>query len=317
MIMAPPNPHGIRAPRISSEVATYLIGELSGLASAGAWALVSTVMRSMSNRMDPVMVNGLRCGYAAVAMVILIAALGRADALRTLPLQGVALIVISGLVGQGMGDAIFVVSMKSIGAARAMPISSTQPLLTMTLAVIFLGERVTLLAVVGALLVLLGVYLLAFPYGPLSQVTRLFASADRRGVALALGAAGCWAVSAISLKTALGSVDVMSTNLIRMIVAAVLLFAFEALVNRKKAFEGMDRRGLAIMGLAGLLGTASSMGYVTAVSYAGAAKAAVLASTSPFFGLPLSLFVLHEKVNRRILVGSLLCVAGIWLVLLG
>lgn len=294
-----------------------MIGELSGLASAAAWALVSTVMRSMSNRINPVMVNGLRCAYAAVAMAIFVVLTGRLGVLWTLPLHGVALIVISGLIGQGLGDAIFVVSMKSIGAARAMPISSTQPLLTMVLAMIFLGERVTWLAVAGTFFVLLGVFLLAFPYGPLSQFTRLFASADRKGIALSLLAACCWAVSSVGLKTALGSVDVISTNLIRMIVAAALLFSFQTLVYRQKAFEGIDRRGLAIMGLAGLLGTASSMGYVTAVSLAGAAKAAVLTSTSPFFGLPLSLFVLHEKVNRRILFGSFLCVAGIWLVLLG
>lgn len=294
-----------------------MIGELSGLGAAAAWALISTVMRSMSNRINPVTVNGLRCAYAAVVMVILVVVSGETPSLLTLPLRGVVLIVLSGLIGQGMGDGMFVVSMKLIGAARAMPISSTQPLLTMVLAVIFLGERVTLLSGAGTLVVLLGVYLLAFPYGPLGQVGRLIASADRRGIALALAAAVCWSISAIFLKTALGSVGVLPTNMIRMIVAAALLFSFGAVVNRRKAFEGIDGRGLVIMALAGLLGTASSIGYVTAVTYVGAAKAAVFVSTSPFWGLPLSLFVLKEKVNRRILMGSLLCVAGIWLVLLG
>ena len=175
----------------------------------------------------------------------------------------------------------------------------------------------SLVAAAGTVLVLAGVYILAFPYGPLGHARRLFVGADRRGIVLALAAAACWAVSAVSLKSALGSVDVLSTNLIRMVVAAILLFGFEAVINRGNVLAGIDRRGLAIMGLAGALGTASSMGYVMAVSYAGAAKAAVLVATSPFFGLPLSLFVLHEKVNRRVVLGSLLCAAGIWLVLLG
>ncbi|HEX9015126.1 MAG TPA: DMT family transporter [Chloroflexota bacterium] len=294
-----------------------MIGELSGLGSAAAWALISTVMRSMSNRINPISVNALRCAYAAVFTIILVVAFGEAPRLMSIPMAGVAMIVLSGLLGQGMGDGMFVVSMKMIGAARAMPISSTQPLLTMVLAVIFLGERVTVQSGAGTVVVLLGVYLLAFPYGPLSQVGRLISSADRGGIALALGAALCWSVSSIFLKLALGEVGVLPTNVIRMVVAATLLFGFGATVNRREVLAGVDRRGLAIMGVVGLLGTASSLGYVTAVTYIGVAKAAVCVSTSPFFGLPLSLFVLKEKVNLRILLGSLLCVSGIWLVLLG
>jgi drug/metabolite transporter (DMT)-like permease len=271
----------------------------------------------MSNRINPVVVNGLRCAYATVITAIIILVLGRQNLLLSLPAEGVTLIVISGMLGQGLGDAIFVVSMKLIGAARAMPISSTQPLLTTILAVIFLGERVTWLGAVGTALVLCSIYLLAFPYGPLSQVGRMIAGADRRGVLLALGAAVCWAFSSIMLRQAVGSIDVLSTNLIRMVVAAIMLLGFESLVFRGEAAAGVDRRGLAVMALAGLLGTFSSLGYVTAITYAGAAKAAVLASTSPLFGLPLSIFVLRERINGRILFGSLLCVFGICLVLVG
>ncbi len=294
-----------------------MIGELSGLGSAAAWALVSTVMRSMSNRISPVVVNGLRCLYAAFFLAIISVVLGRAGVLLSLPPIGLALLAISGLVGQGLGDGIFIMSMKLIGAARAMPISSIQPLLTMTLAVIFLGERVTAVAGFGTLLVLAGVYLLAFPYGPLSRVGRMFKGADRRGVAMALGAAACWAISAVCLKTALETVDILSANMVRMVVASILLFSYGTIASGRKVMAGVDGRSITIMALAGLLGTASSLGYITAVNYAGVAKSAVLASTSPFFSLPLSLVFLKEKVNRRILTGSALCVVGIWLVLLG
>ncbi len=294
-----------------------MIGEISGLASAAAWALVSTVMRSMSDRVNPITVNGLRCAFGAANMAILIVILGRVDLLQRMPALGVALVVISGLIGQGLGDAIFVVSMKRIGAARAMPISSIQPLITTALAVVFLGERVTWFMGGGTLLVLAGVYLLAFPYGPLSRVRQLFASADRLGLALALGTAGCWAVSAVILKAALDSIDVLSAALVRMAVAAILLFGFQIVASREKVLAGLNARGFAVMVVAGLLGTGSALGYVTALNFAGAAKAAVLASTTPFFGLPLSIFVLRERVNSRVVLGSLLCVFGIWMVLMG
>jgi drug/metabolite transporter (DMT)-like permease len=51
------------------------------------------------------------------------------------------------------------------------------------------------------------------------------------------------------------------------------------------------------------------------VYYAGAAKASVINATSPLFGLPLSLVFLHERITRRIALGTALTVLGIWLVL--
>lgn len=274
-------------------------------------------MRSLSDRINPVVVNALRCGFAALTLAVVVVALGKTELLLSMPLPNVALIVVSGMIGQGLGDAFFVMSMKSIGASRALPVSSIQPLLTTALAVVFLGERVSWLQGGGTILVLSAVYLLAFPYGPLSQIGTLLGSADRGGLMLSVGAAACWAVSSIILKHGLEGADLFAANLIRMTVAAALLLSFQSLTSRGEVLNGVNRRSLGTFAVAGVLGTISSMGYVSAVFYAGAAKAAVLTSTSPMFGLPLSLFVLREKVNGRIAVGSLLCVFGIWLVLLG
>jgi drug/metabolite transporter (DMT)-like permease len=294
-----------------------VIGELGGLGSAACWALVSTVMRSLSNHINPVMVNALRCGFAALTVAASLLLLGHIELLMAIPPANAALIVASGMIGQGLGDASFVTSMKSIGASRAMPVSSVQPLIATFLAVVILGERVTWLQIGGTLLVLAAVYLLAFPRGPLGQVGNLLGSADRTGLLLAICAAVCWSTSTIILKQGLEGVDMLSANFIRMAVAFVMLMSFQAFTSRRGVLDGVDRRALVVFAVAGVLGTLSSQGYLVAVYYAGAAKASVLTSTSPLFGLPLSIFVLHEKVNQRIAIGSLLCVAGIWLVLLG
>lgn len=294
-----------------------MIGELAGLGGSAAWAVVSTVMRSMANRINPIMVNGLNSTFGALTVAVLLVLLGHVGLLLATPLRSIALIVASGMIGQGVGNAFFVTSMKMIGASRAMPISSIQPLITTVLAAAILGERVTLLQIVGTFLVLCSVYLLAFPYGPLGQISTLLAGADRRGLLLALATAACWASATIMLREALVGVDLLSANFMRMTVAATMLLSFQAVTSKGRALQGADRRVLVTLALTGALGAASSLGYLTAVSLAGAAKASVLTSTSPMFGLPLSVLVLREKVNRRIVVGSLICVFGVWLVLLG
>jgi DME family drug/metabolite transporter len=294
-----------------------VIGELGGLGGAAAWAVVATVMRSLSNRINPIMVNALRCAFGSLTIAVLIVLVGHVGLLLATPLPNVALIVVSGLIGQGLGDGAFVTSMKSIGASRAMPISSIQPLLTTFLAAAVLGERVSWLQGGGTILVLAAIYLLAFPYGPLGQIRTILVSADRKGILLALVAAVSWSSSTIILRQGLEGVDLLSANFLRMTTAGIMLVSIQMLTSRRAAFIGLDRRALVPFVVTGVVGTLSALGYLSAVAYAGAAKASVLTSTTPLFGLPLSIFVLHERVNRRIVTGSLICVFGIWLVLLG
>jgi len=294
-----------------------MIGELSGLGCAVIWAAVSSIMRSLSERISPIAINGLRCAFSVATLALLILALGRMDTLAAVPLAGAAAIVVSGIIGQSLGDGMFIASMKLIGASRALPVSGIQPLLTLGLAVLFLGERVTPESFAGTLLVILGIYLLAFPYSPLNQAGALLGSADRRGLLLALAAAACWAVSTIIIRRALESVDIVAANFIRLSTATLCLTGLELLLSRGRRPAGLSRRSLTILAIAGFISAFSSMMYLTAVFYAGAAKASVLSSTAPLFGLPISVLFLHEKISSRVVAGTLITVGGIWLVLGG
>jgi drug/metabolite transporter (DMT)-like permease len=289
-----------------------LIGEAAGLACAAAWAVIGLIMRGVATHVDPVLVNGLRCLFAVLTLFALAVISGHAGASFTS--SAVASIVLSGLLGQAIGDAAFVDAARRIGASRAMPISAASPLLTVALAAVLLGERLTTLAVVGTFLVLGGVYLLAFPFGSSKSAVALMSAADRRGVLMALLAALCWSVSTIILRQALVGIDLVAANLVRLSTAAVMLLGLHAARSGPHLPATFTRRTLAIMLVAGVLSSFSSLMYLTSVHYAGAAKASVLNATSPLFGLPLSLVILKERITRRIVFGTLLSVAGIWLV---
>ncbi len=294
-----------------------MIGELAGLAGASVWAVVSTTMRAASEKASAVTVNWLRCSFATLTLGILVVLLGRVPDLGTLPLDGLAAILISGVLGQAMGDGLLIQSMKTIGASRALPISSTSPLFTMALAMLLLGERVTWIGVAGSLLVLGGIYLLAFPYGTSKPSGSTPRPSDRRGLLIAVSAALCYAASTIFLKKGVAEMDLVVAGFFRMAIASIFLFGLETLYFGWRLPAGITRRPFALVVMAGVLNSASSVLYVTAVSLAGAGKASVLASTTPLFALPISLFLLHERINSRIVTGTLLAILGIWMVILG
>lgn len=300
----------------SRKVPAPVIGELSGLGCAAVWATVATAMRAASDRTSPVMINGIRCTIASVTLILMLLATGRAGNLFLLPPTALVAILGSGIFGQALGDALFVKGMKMIGSARAFPIAATNPLLTTLMAVILLGEQVSWLGASGTVLVVSGVCLLAFRHGAPKQIG-VKSSSDTLGLLVALGAAISYATSNIVLKQGLVDVDLLAANLVRLAFAAILLLSFEAINSNGHINTGLDRRSMAIMAFAGTINAFSSLLYMNAIYHAGAAKASVLTSTSPLFALPLSLIFLKERINRRVLIGTLLSVVGIWLVLGG
>jgi drug/metabolite transporter (DMT)-like permease len=74
---------------------------------------------------------------------------------------------------------------------------------------------------------------------------------------------------------------------------------------------------MAMLLAAGMFGTGmGSLLYVIGIQQAGAARAALLSSTSPLFALPLAAVVLHERLTARVIAGAIVSVAGIFLVTL-
>ena len=76
-------------------------------------------------------------------------------------------------------------------------------------------------------------------------------------------------------------------------------------------------RSVAIVAVAGLLGTGiGSILFIYSVEEIGAAKTAFLTTSAPLFALPMGVLFLSEKLTPRVLLGTGVTIAGIWLVLL-
>lgn len=283
------------------------VGALCALGSALTWAVTSLLVRTVCPPLNSVTVSVVRSLIGGGLLLTWVLVTGGIAKLGAMSAGTFALLSVSIVVAIAVGDVLFFESARFLGLARAMTVSMTYPLMGAVLAAIFLGEPITARVVAGSLVTLSGLALIVLTRpadSPREGRTRL-------GLAAATAAAAAWAVSLLVLKPAMGSLDPVTAQSVRLPLAGLLLLATPWGWGAPGLIAGAGRRVLARVGLLGAITAGSSVLFVTGVKYADVAVAAVLSSTAPLFAIPLGLIFLGERLTARAVFGTLVTVAGL------
>jgi len=85
------------------------------------------------------------------------------DEVKALSPTALGWIVVMGIMGYPMARLFLVTAISMVGAARAVPMSSIQPIIAFTLGVVLLGERPNLLVTIGTPVIVAGLLLVVVP----------------------------------------------------------------------------------------------------------------------------------------------------------
>ena len=290
------------------------LGELSAIGSAFLWALNGVLLKPLTARVPALRITSLLYLVAAIFILAVALPLGKATEASHIPWLQLVGLLLAGCIGMGVGDTSYVQSLSSLGVSKAFPISTAgYILLVFFLAAVLLSEQMTLTGLAGAVVLLTGIWLIVRSTSNEGSSTTASGSL-RQGLMFAGLAAICWAVTTTILKLALVDIDVLAANVFRVPMVALLLTSAN-LRFYGWDFKVYDRRTVGIILLAGITGiAASSMLFLYAIQEAGAAKTAVLSSTSPLFAAGLSLAFLGERMTASVAAGTILSVVGVWLV---
>jgi drug/metabolite transporter, DME family len=285
-----------------------------------SWAGSGIALQRPSQRMDVFLISGIRAlsGFAFLLPTIFLAGLAQ-EIQRLAPSQWLYLIG-SIVVGGMIGDVCYVLGLRSIGMSRSFPIINSYPLFTIFYSVILLGRSIRVQTVMGAFLVLAGVYCIARS-GWGRGVSIVARGEDPKasallGVALALAAAAAYGLEAIFISLGVGNVNGIVANAVRVPFMILFTFCVAGARGALRERRGVNRRTVASVALAGFLGwaLAGSM-WVTSIQAIGPSQAAVIGSTSPLFAVLLSVLILREEPTWWTLLGTLLTVGGVILVI--
>lgn len=307
------------------------LGGLCALATACLWAMSATAWGFAGRRVDSLCVAAARLLLAAVMIAGAHWAIFGVPWPVDLAADSLVLLAASGALAMGLGDMCGFRSIFLIGPRLSTVIGSLTPIATTAIAWIAAKEALSLRAVSGIVVIVAGVaWVVSEPRGKAAWLPGR--GNFRRGVLLALGSNVCCAVGYIFSRSALNGgprwltsgadlppVGAVPATLVRLTAGLVLTWSILPFFRKFRptlaAFA--DRKAMTFL-LAGtvvgpLLGVWTSM---IALHNVPSGIASALISSSPIFMIPISAIAFGEKHSFRSLIGTVLAVAGVFLLLL-
>lgn len=296
-----------------------MIGEIAALGAAICWTISAVLYKQALSNTKPISANVVRCTCTSIVLIACLAVIGRIGILTSLPIYAAMLTSVSGIIGLGFGDSLYMISLKLIGVARAVPITCTYPLFSVLLGIFLQKETVTSYVVLGAVAIVLGIWLLSREEK--TDVNELRKRDLVKGVASALATAVIWSVSIALISMAMvlpetSSLDyALAVNTLRVLATAIFLLASAPLIDKKFNFLKMQRGALFALIFGGIVALALGWFLLTmSFLYIPESQAVPISSTSPLFAAMAGIFFLREPVTAKIVAGSAIIVVGIFLI---
>jgi DME family drug/metabolite transporter len=294
-----------------------MIGELAALGAAVSWTISALLYRRALVSTRPLSANVVRLVLTCGSLLVFLIGVGKFGVLLDLSLDVVVLACVSGIIGLGVGDTLYMVSLRSIGVGRAVPITCTYPLFNLLWAVFLVGEPLTLSVVFGAVTIVLGIWLVAREQGARSVE-------DKKGVVfkgslVALVAAVAWSVSItminLAVKEAPDLDHAFAINTLRVIGIAASLLVVSLFIDRNFGFLKVGRSALIALLVGGIVALGIGWFFLTySFTVTLESRAVPISSTTPLFSTLVAVALLHESLTVKNALGSVLIVLGIFMI---
>lgn len=129
------------------------------LLTAFFWGIAPVFARIGLVKVDPIIALAMRTFSITVGLILIITITGKWEAVRSIEGRSAMFLVAEGLMASLFGHYAYFYALKLGNVAQVVPITASFPIVAMIAAALFLGEKITLIKVVGAFLIVAGAYL--------------------------------------------------------------------------------------------------------------------------------------------------------------
>jgi len=293
------------------------IGEIAALVTAICWALNGIAFESAGKKVGSLSVSYIRLPISFFLLSVY-SFLSRGLAF---PVDATShnwfWLFISGFIGFILGDMFLFQAYVEIGSRISLLIMSAAPPLTALFGFLIMGEKISLLGLLGIFTTMAGICIVILSRDPAEKKVEF--NRPVRGIVYAcLGALG-QAFGLIFSKLGLGSYDAFAGTQIR-VIAAFIGYTIIITVRKKwpeirSAFSNMKAIGEIALG--SVFGPFIGVGFsLLAVQYTATGIVSSISSLSPVIIIPASIAIFKEKVLPKEILGAFISVAGVILLFL-
>jgi uncharacterized membrane protein len=221
--------------------------------------------------------------------------------------RSLLLFAAAGLIGTVGGRLTRFLAIEKVGAGVSAAVGNLTPLIASLLAILLLGERVTMPILVGTVVIVAGTVLLS-------------TSGQRLGfrpwqIVLPLTSATCFGIVAVIRKVGLGEMGPVLGTAINL-TTAMIAFSALMLASGHRGLRACRGRTLVYFIAAGITENAGVFLTIVALGFGAISVVMPLAFSTPIFVLLFTPFFLRgvESLTARVAVGTVLIVLGVYLI---
>ena len=285
-----------------------IVGIVAALSSSASWAVGSILFKRLGERISAM---AMTLAKGTVSVVLLAAAVA-VTGYQGVDQHSLLLLAISGVLGIAFGDTFFFEALQDLGPHALVVLLLLGQVITVGLAVVYLGETPTLSEWFGIILVVFGIGIVLF--AKLSGEQR---QSGIRGVAFGVLSVLCMSVSIIVAKQGLANISTIQATFIRMLAGTVGILCFGAVQRQLGGWMSPFKDPQLVGRFVGSVCLVTFGGFwlsLVAVKYLDVAIASTLDSTEPLFILPLAAIVLKERITLQSVGGTAIALLGIVLI---
>lgn len=263
------------------------------------------------------MANIVRLVLTSAILIVFVVVVGKLGAFADLPYTVVVLAAVSGIIGLGVGDTLYMLTLKIVGVARAVPITCTYPLFTLLFASALTGEPPTPVVSIGAVLIVAGIWLVSIERSPNPNVSRKLVLL---GVVIGIATAMLWAVSITMMNFAVKynhQLDsALAINTIRVTAIGAIFAASTPILYLREGLR-LSRKTVLFLIVGGLVALGLGWFFLSySLAVTDESRAVPLSSVSPLFSTLTAVLLFHEKIGLENVLGSVMIVIGIFVIFL-
>lgn len=230
-----------------------------------------------------------------------------------LSLAGLGYFILAGICAPGLARTFRDTGIDRLGVTVATPIVSTNTLFSVVIAVVFLGEAITLPLVAGALMIFLSVNLITWHNGRQAPW-------NRADIVYPLVAALLFASSTNFRKIGLNQIEFPLAGTAITSTVSLLVLTLSIAVSRERNHGGpaliLNGEALKHFSVSSIISSVAYIFYFMALSASNITNIQPIAGTNPLWAILFTHVFLRgtETITPKIIVGTVIIVAGVALI---